>query len=353
MNITSKIAISLLLFCCSLPGSSVTLSNELTSFAFMGDILMGSSYPDSISNAYLPAKNGADLFKNCENLIKNVDVACGNHEGTLIDIGGKPKLCSNPKTCFTFRTPTSYVKNLVNAGFDFMNIANNHINDFGNMGRISTQLTLKNAGIAYAGLVNDCPTAIIVRNGKKIGFASFGHSRGTCNLNDLNLVRSTVSELKKNTDLVVVTFHGGEEGSAHNRIPFATEFAFNEQRGNVYEFAHAAIDAGADIVYGHGPHVTRAMELYNNRLIMYSLGNFCTPFRMNISGISGHAPLVTVNLLPDGTFHSGQIHPFLQVKGHGPKPDPSGSVINNIRRLSKLDFPDSPLVISPTGALSR
>lgn len=333
--------------------SGQPLSNELTSFAFMGDILMGSSYPDSSRGAYLPANNGADLFKHCKDIIKNVDVACGNNEGTLIDKGGKPKLCRDTTSCFTFRTPTSYVKNLVDAGFDYMNVANNHINDFGEMGKVSTQLTLKNAGIAYSGLVNDCPTAIIVRNGKKIGFASFGHSRGTCNLNNLDLVRSTVAELKKQTDLVVVTFHGGEEGPKHNRVPFATEHAFNEARGNVYEFAHAAIDAGADVVYGHGPHVTRAMELYNDRLIMYSLGNFCTPYRMNIRGISGHAPIVTVNLNSDGTFHSGQIHPFLQVKGSGPRPDNTGAVINNLRRLSKLDFPKSILKISETGELTR
>lgn len=319
----------------------------------MGDILMGSSYPDSVRNAYLPAENGANLFKNCKEIIRNVDVACGNQEGTLIDKGGKPKLCGNSKSCFTFRTPTSYVKNLVDAGFDFMNIANNHINDFGPMGKISTQLTLKNAGIAYAGLAEDCPTAIIVRNGKKIGFAAFGHSRGTANLNDLELVASTIARLKEETDLVVVTFHGGEEGPSHNRVPFKTEHAFGEPRGDVHKFAHAAIDAGADVVYGHGPHVTRAMELYNNKLIMYSLGNFCTPFRMNVNGISGHAPLVTVNLNPDGTFHSGQIHPFIQVKGAGPRPDTSGTVINNIRRLSKLDFPSSPLIISESGALSR
>lgn len=329
-----------------------SLSTFLTSFAFMGDIMMGTSFPDDSHGAYLPANGGKQLFSNCKDIIKNVDVACGNQEGTLIDKGGKAKYCGNSTSCFTFRTPTAYAKNLVDAGFDYMNIANNHINDFGPMGRISTMLTLKNAGIAYSGLAKECPTAVIVRNGKKIGFASFGHSRGTADINNLELVKSTVAKLKKETDIVVVSFHGGEEGTAHTRVPFATESAFGEARGDVHKFAHTAIDAGADIVYGHGPHVNRAMELYKNRLIMYSLGNFCTPYRMNINGITGYAPIITVNIKPDGTFVSGKIHPFIQVKGAGPRPDTSGAVIENFRKLSKLDFPASKLIIDSDGSLS-
>lgn len=333
--------------------SAETHSKELTSMAFAGDIMMGTSYPDDSRGAYLPKNDGAELFKHCADIIKGVDVACGNQEGVLIDTGGKAKLCGNSTSCFTFRTPTRYVKNLVDAGFDLMSVANNHVNDFGPAGIASTQLTLRKAGIGYAGIKDQCPTTIIVRNGRKIGYAAFGHSRGTSNLNDLALVRKLVGQLKKECDIVVVSFHGGQEGAKYSRVPFATEQMFGEARGNVAEFAHAAIDAGADVVYGHGPHVNRAMELYRDRLIMYSLGNFCTPYKMNLSGINGYAPLVTVNVDSDGRFVDGKIHPYIQQKGVGPQPDTSGTVIRNLQNLSRMDFPNSPLIIDADGSMHR
>lgn len=328
------------------------LAKPSTVFAFAGDVMMGTSFPDDSRGAYLPANDGRDLFAECADVLQRVDVAAANQEGTLIDRGGKAKPCSNPKTCFTFRTPTKYVGNLVAAGFDFMSIANNHINDFGPMGKASTQLTLRSAGIAYAGLREECPTAVIVRNGKRIGFAAFGHSRGTSSINDLAAVRRIVEGLDSVCDIVVVSFHGGEEGVRHAHIPFAAEYAFGERRGDVHEFAHTAVDAGADIVYGHGPHVVRAMELYRDRLIMYSLGNFCTPYRMNINGITGYAPLVEVSVDAQGRFERGQIHPYIQVKGRGPRKDRSGAVVGNLRRLSNEDFPNSALEISDSGIVT-
>lgn len=329
-----------------------THSRPSTTFAFAGDVMMGTSYPDDSRGAYLPKNDGRDLFVECADIFRGADVAAANLEGVLIDTGGKAKLCSNPATCFTFRMPVRYVRNLVDAGIDFMSVANNHANDFGSIGKKSTQLALRKAGIAYAGQTGMCESAVIVRNGKKIGFAAFGHSRGTMSINDLTLVKEVVGRLDKECDIVVVSFHGGEEGVKHTRVPFAAEHAFGERRGDVHEFAHAAVDAGADIVYGHGPHVTRAMELYRNRLIMYSLGNFCTPYRMNINGLTGHAPLVTLSVDSVGQFLSGKIHPFIQQKGIGPRPDTSGVVVGNIRRLSQLDFPRSPLRIDADGTLS-
>lgn len=341
------------LFLAGFTAGAETHSKPSTTFAFAGDIMMGTTYPDSPKGAYLPKNDGRELFADCREIFREADVAAANQEGVLIDKGGKAKLCSNPKTCFTFRTPVKYVENLVDAGIDFMSVANNHANDFGLVGKQSTQLALKSAGIAYAGQREMCEKAIIVRNGKRIGFAAFGHSRGTMDINNLAEVKRIVEELDKECDLVVVSFHGGAEGLAHTRVPFAAEHAFGERRGDVHEFAHAAVDAGADIVYGHGPHVTRAMELYRDRLIMYSLGNFCTPYRMNISGLTGHAPLVRVSVDGEGRFESGKIHGFIQQKGIGPRADKSGAVVENMRRLSQLDFPESPLVIEQDGSLTR
>ena len=330
--------------------SAVAPEKKMT-FAFAGDIMMGTTYPEG--GNYLPADDGAHIFKDVTDVVSGVDVACANLEGTLLDGKGQVKKCSNPSICFAFRMPTRYVKHLKNAGFDFVGIANNHINDFGPDGVASTQKTLKENGILFAGLRDKCETVIQEINGKKVGFAAFGHNRGTMSILDLEEVANIVKGLRNQCDLVVVSFHGGAEGPKYNHVPHKSETAFGENRGNVEAFAHAAIDAGADVVYGHGPHVTRALELYKDHLIMYSLGNFCTPYRMGLSGISGHAPVVTVTLNEDGTFDSGKIHSFIQQKGKGPLKDATNTVAKNMKNLSKADFPNSPLKIADDGTLSR
>lgn len=331
---------------------STQLKKPLT-LAFVGDIMMGTTFPEDAGSAYLPANDGANLFADCDSLLRAADITAGNLEGTLLDSGGTPKRCSNPKLCYIFRTPTRYVGNLVNAGFDLLSIANNHANDSGSQGVASTQKTLKEAGIAYAGRAEGARTAIIEKNGYKIGYAAFGHSRGTMSINNLASVKQTISDLKKNSDIVIVSFHGGGEGPKYSHVANATETAFGENRGNVVKFAHAAVDAGADVVYGHGPHVPRAAELYNDHIIFYSLGNFCTPYRISLGGVSGLAPVAVVEIDADGRFIKGKIHSFRQQKGKGPRLDATNEAARQIKRLSATDFPASPLKIATDGTLSR
>lgn len=106
-------------------------------------------------------------------------------------------------------------------------------------------------------------------------------------------------------------------------------------------------------MFGHGPHVPRAAELYKDHIIFYSLGNFCTPYRMGISGATGYAPIAEVTVDGHGRFTSGKIHSLLQHRGIGPRFDSANSAAGLIRRLSQEDFPESPLVIAPDGTLSR
>jgi hypothetical protein len=81
------------------------------------------------------------------------------------------------------------------------------------------------------------------------------------------------------------------------------------------------IDNGADVVFGHGPHVTRAIEVYKDRFISYSLGNFCTYGRFNLAGPNGIAPIVKLNVDITGKFVSGRIIPVYQPWPGGVKPD--------------------------------
>lgn len=322
------------------------------SVAFVGDVMMGTTFPDSTGGSHLPANDGKNLFDNVRQIIGDVDFAGANLEGTLLDGVGKRRPMTNPNTYFIFRQPTRYVANLVDAGFDFVGIANNHINDFGEPGRRSTVDALTKAGLAHAGLKNICEIAVVERNGIRFGVAQVGHGGNNVDVNNLDEVRRVVGDLRQKSDIVILSFHGGAEGAAHCHVPHAPEMYVGEHRGNVEEVAHAAIDAGADVVFGHGPHVVRAAELYKGHIIFYSLGNFCTPYRMGINGLAGQAPVAVVTLNADGTFAHGKIHSFVQRRGQGPIADPANGAAKQISALSKADFPSSTLIIADDGTIT-
>ena len=320
---------------------------DTVTFAFVGDIMQGTVFP----SPKLPANDGKNLFDDAKAILRRADVAAGNLEGTLFD--GKATSKSLGKNSYAFRTPAKYVDNLVDAGFDFLGVANNHCNDFGDIGRRETHKNLRDAGIKYAGIKGVCETAVIEHKGLKIGLTQFGHSRNTLSIIDYADVKRVVGGLAGECDIVVVSFHGGAEGKATAHVPHTDETAFGERRGNVEKFAHTAIDAGADIVFGHGPHVPRAAELYNDRIIFYSLGNFCTPYQMSLTGISGYAPMPEVMVDAKGNFLGGKIHSFIQKPGIGPRLDSSNAAAALIKSLSLSDFPNSPLAIASDGTLSR
>lgn len=333
---------------------NVAVSDTVTlSFAFMGDIMMGTTYPDSIHGSALPANDGANLFDDARTVTERVDIAGGNLEGSFLDGPGRRRPMRNPKTYFVFRMPTKYVSNLIDAGFDFVGIANNHINDFGHPGRTSTMRTLRDANLPVVGLKDSCETAIIERKGLKIGVTQFGHGGNNLDVNNLAELKRVIEDLRSRADLVVVSFHGGAEGTSYLHVPHKAETYLGENRGNVERFAHTAIDLGADIVFGHGPHVPRAAELYKDRIIFYSLGNFCTPYRMGIAGATGYAPIAEVVVSSNGEFLSGRIHSLIQHRGIGPRFDKNNSAAKLIRKLSEEDFPGSPLKIADDGTLSR
>lgn len=326
---------------------------ETVTVAFTGDIMMGTTYPDSVHGTGLPADDGRHIFDDVKEIISAADFAGGNLEGSFLDGPGHRRRMTNPNTYFIFRMPPSYVSNLLDAGYDFVGIANNHINDFGEPGRSSTMQTLRDAGLAHAGLKDKCETAFVERNGVVFGVAQVGHGMNNVDVNDIEEVKRVVSLLREKADIVVLSFHGGAEGTAHTHVPGKLEYYVGEKRGNVKEVAHAAIDAGADVVFGHGPHVVRGAELYKDHPIFYSLGNFCTPYRMGIAGLTGQAPIAVVELDMEGKFRGGHIHSFLQKRGLGPRKDPSHAAARQIRTLSLQDFPESKLRIADDGTLSR
>jgi poly-gamma-glutamate capsule biosynthesis protein CapA/YwtB (metallophosphatase superfamily) len=331
----------------SLPVQKKQQTKDTVSIIGVGDIMMGTNYPEN----KLPADDGAFLLRDVEFTLNNADVTFGNLEGTLLDSGGLPKKCKDPKVCYAFRTPVRYVKNLVNAGFDIVSLANNHAGDMGDEGRKSSMRTLDEAQILHAGqLVHK--TAIFEKDNVKYGVAAFAPNSNCVNINDLEGAKFIVSQLDSLVDIVIVSFHGGAEGAQYQHVPRTHELFHGEDRGDVYEFAHTLIDAGADIIFGHGPHVTRAVEVYKERFITYSLGNFCTYRGISVNGINGLAPIIKVYTDRSGKFYFGEITPTIQSYATGVKIDAEKTVIKIIQELTKKDFPESPILIDDNGIIT-
>ena len=317
----------------------------------VGDIMLGSNYP---SKNLLP-KNDYNILSDTEKILQDADITVGNLEGTIFDEGGTPKSCSDPSVCFVFRTPSKYGQYLKKAGFDYLSIANNHSNDFGDEGIRQTIKNLDELGIKYTGIKKLAETSIIEKDNLRYGFVSFAPLSKTVDLNDYEYGAELIKSLKSEVDIVIVMFHGGAEGNGKEHITRKTEMFFGENRGNVFKFARMAVDAGADIIFGQGPHVTRAIELYKNKFISYSAGNFATYGKFNLKGSSGIAPIFKITLDSKGNFIEGKIIPVRQTKGtYGPFIDENKSAVKEIISLNKTDFPEgNGLSVSEDGKIQK
>ncbi|GAA3510425.1 CapA family protein [Aquimarina addita] len=310
----------------------------------VGDIMMATNFPNA---SYMPAE-GTNPFEKVEGVLKEADILFGNVEGTLTDEGKNAKHCSDPSKCYSFRSPESYGQYLESTGFDVMSIANNHIGDFGSIGIKNTAKTLEKHNIAYAGIFAQEST-IFEKNGITYGFCAFAPNKDCVKIHNLTNAKRIVEELKEKVDIIIVSFHGGAEGSDHTHVTRKTERFYGEDRGNVYLFAHTLIDAGADIILGHGPHVSRAFEVYNNKFIAYSLGNFCTYSRFNLSGIKGYAPIAEIDIDLEGNFIKGKLHSAKQIDEIYPFMDDQKRALKEIQKLTQEDFPESNLVFKEDG----
>ena len=320
------------------------LKDTITIIA-VGDMMLGTNYPD---DSYLPGNQGKNQLTRIDSVLTGADILFGNLEGVILNEGGKHKNCKNPKTCYIFRSPEYMASRIKEAGFNVMSVANNHAGDFGTAGRDNTSRVLDSLQINYAGNSNQ-PFTIFRVDGMKYGFAAFAPNVGTPSINNIDSAASTVMHLDSLVDVVVVSFHGGAEGAKYTHLPKKREYFYKENRGDVYKFAHAMIDAGADVILGHGPHVPRAIEVYNKRFIAYSLGNFCTYGRFNLSGNNGLAPIVKVKTNAKGEFIQGNIIAAKQIGGGTPVIDSKKRVITLIKKLSEEDLPESEISIDESG----
>ncbi|MDR1035754.1 MAG: CapA family protein [Deltaproteobacteria bacterium] len=295
--------------------------------AAMGDIMLG-------TENLLPPDGAKGFFADVKPHLQGADIVFGNLEGPLTDRGRPTKDTSTGRS-FCFRTPPSYGEVLKDAGFNIMSLANNHAMDYGPEGRAQTEETLGALGILHTGAPGQIARMTV--KGRPFAFIALAPNNGCQNINDIDgavaLVRQAVSEDPRT--IVIVSMHGGAEGTAHMRLPDGPETYLGENRGNLRKLARALVDAGAAMIIGHGPHVPRGAELYKGRLIAYSLGNFATASGINVKGATGLAPLLLAEIAPDGSTAFYEFISFRQQMNRGPKTDSSDEAAMTIRRLSE------------------
>jgi len=328
------------------PDDSLAQSNDTIIIAGVGDIMLGTIIPN---RSYLPPNEdcSGELAPTSE-YFTSADVAFCNLEGVLTDTPEGRKSCKDPSSCYTFGMPMKFANCLSEAGFDLVSVANNHCKDFGATGKVSTAKGLEDAGLHYAGWLTH-QTTIYEKDSMKYGFCAFSPESGNCDVLDTEEAKRIVRSLDSVCDIVIVSFHSGAEGAACQHVPKADEMFMGYNRGDVHKFSHAVIDAGADVVFGHGPHVTRAVEVYNDRFIAYSMGNYCTYSSISLNGVCGLAPIIRVYTDRSGKFYKARIVPTYQVKFQPPTVDPAKKVLKIIQELTKADFPECKINIDDEG----
>jgi hypothetical protein len=312
--------------------------------------MVGTTYPDAI-------------LTGVASVLAAADIAFANLEGPLLDGPGTPRCTPGgiaernrgrpgATTCWSFRMPVRFGAALRDAGIDVVSLANNHIDDYGNPGRASTLAELARLGIASSGTPDSVATLTV--HGRTVDVIAFATYPGLMNMLDLDAARALVAASVARGAITIVSFHGGREGpdAVHLlRPPERHEEFWTEDRGAPPVFAHAMIDAGADLVIGHGPHVLRALELYRGRLIAYSLGTFASYGAINTRGVLGVTMILEVTLGPDGAFAGGRIRAVRQTPPGGPVLDPDGAAISAVRALSQQDIGAAAPRIADDGTL--
>jgi poly-gamma-glutamate capsule biosynthesis protein CapA/YwtB (metallophosphatase superfamily) len=319
-------------------GSAITMSAT-------GDIIMGSA------PGKLPADDGKGFFTSVQEDLQS-DLVMGNLEQPLTGDTGSSKCGSPPRAnCFAFRSPPSYAEHLKEAGFELLNTANNHSKDFGSQGYANTVEALEGAGLKHTGAADQITVTEV--KGIKVAVVGFSPYAGANNLNDLDAARAVIEKAAGQADLVVVQVHMGAEGSDKTHVKPGNELFFGENRGDPIKFSKAVIDAGADVVIGHGPHVLRGMQFYNGKLIAYSLGNFAGGGKtLSSTGVLKYGAILHVSLDKAGTFRGGKvISTYLNAAGV-PTKDTGDRGRKLVAELSADDFGADAAKIGADGSIT-
>jgi hypothetical protein len=299
------------------------------SLVWGGDVTLGSFRG-------LPPHRGKRVLARVARLLRKSDLAVVNYEGTFGPGGSSKCTAGISATCLPFQAPARNARTLRAAGVDLVNTANNHAWDYGVEGWVATRTALRRARVQATGAVDE--VHVIERNGTRVAFIGFSTYPWSASMSDLAEVRSLVAAAGKRADVVVALMHAGAEGADRTHVPVGREEAYGEDRGDSRAFARTAIDAGADLVLGSGPHVLRGMQLYKGRLIAYSLGNLAGWHNFGRRGALALSALLRVKLAPDGALVGGRIVSLRLIGAGVPRIDAARRAERLMRVLSRQDF---------------
>ena len=256
---------------------SETSSNSLVSkpaiikpnikLAFVGDIMLDRGVKYSVNKNF--GGDYAELFTKVKTQLQSYDLLFGNLEGPVSDKG------NDGGNIYSFRFEPKIIPVLKDAGFDIVSVANNHIFNWGREAFEDTLSRLSADGLNYVGGGISGSEAyqekVVNVSGVKIAFIAFSEFRdgavtSTSTKSGIAIIgedeiKNSVSRARSEADLVLVSFHFGEEYQ-------------NQPNDFQQKYAELAMDSGADLVIGSHPHVVQAVGRYKNAYITYSLGNF-------------------------------------------------------------------------------
>jgi len=246
--------------------------NSIT-IGFAGDVMLG-----RLVNEVITQKGCIWPWGDLLPMLHSTDLNIINLETTLTTATQKA-----PKA-FNFKADPDKVQSLSQARIDVVNLANNHIKDFGDKGLMQTISVLDNAKIKHVGAGSNSQEAmrpvIITKNDIKIGilgatdnepdWQAGANKPGTFyfSVENIEYLLAAIGQLKKQTDIVIISLHWGPNLRQKPSQPFI-------------EAAHAMIDAGADIIHGHSAHIFQAIEIYNGKVIMFDTGDFVDDYMVH------------------------------------------------------------------------
>ncbi|MEH1941276.1 MAG: CapA family protein [Nostoc sp.] len=310
----------------------------------VGDIIPGTNYP----NQRLPRFRDRLLPKSVRTHLQGADILFGNFESSLTNYPYTAKDISRGQI-FAFRSPPAYAQLFAEAGFNVFNMANNHAMDFGPIGFKDTMKNLEAVGIATLGHKNQI--LYLEANNIPVAMVGFSPYEMYNSIHNLGAAQALITEAKNNANIVVVSMHAGAEGTGALHVKNQTEFFYGENRGNSIKFARKMIDAGADLVLGHGPHVPRAMEIYKGKIIAYSLGNFLGYRTLSTNAQTGDSMILQVKLNSVGDLVSSKIIPVRMDREGIPHIDRRFQTVRLMRSLNNQAFPKNPLKINRKGEI--
>lgn len=323
-------------------------SPEHLRLSFMGDVMLGSWNHSG--------KMQPEYFHAVSDFLAHTDFNIINLEGPLVDSSSLSfaKQCTSAN-CHSFAQLPSTASFLRSSGVHLASFNNNHAFDVANLGIQSTFSHLHQAGIIpLTGSIADTPfitksspqkpfntsdlsqpmpARMTIKN-VPLSIITVGTTRGLVRFDDPKVLPLITQESKTHT--VIVLGHVGCEGIQAQQMPLdQPESCFGEHRGYVYDFGQKAAAAGARLVVFHGPHVVRPLiQTPSGSLIAYSLGNFATAPGISVTGPTGYAPLLQVELQPNGSLVQCRIVSFIQQRATGLRLDPHRNAFKSIQQLS-------------------